>query len=114
MPTEPARRITAKAAAEAWQQGALLIDVRSPTGRARNGELAGAIVVGKADVVDFVTRQLGAWTGGVVLFCGSLAGTTPLIEALAAAGQSRVAEVEGGFAALAATGVFAVSEPLLA
>ena len=113
MTAETKHRISAAQAAEAWRKGAILIDVRSPNGRARNGELAGAVVVAKTDVVDFVTRRLGKSATEVVLFCGSVAGTTPLLEALSAAGQSHVSEVDGGFAALVDTEVFSVSEPVL-
>lgn len=106
-------RISAGKAVEAWRRGAILIDVRSPNGRARNGELAGTVVVAKPDVVDFVTQRLGKPGAELVLFCGSVSGTTPLLEALAEAGHLGAAEVDGGFASLVATGAFSVSEPLL-
>lgn len=99
-------RLDGPAALRAWETGAILIDVRSEQGRQKNGEVQGAVIVAKSDVVDFVTRRLRAGTSGkpVILFCGSVAGSGPLVEALVAAGQADVADVDGGFAALTGAG----------
>ncbi len=101
--TTPAKtRIDGQTALAAWREGAILIDVRSEQGRSKNGEVQGAIIVAKSDVVDVVTRRLRGRSSAqpVILFCGSVAGTAPLIEALVAAGETAVADVEGGVAAL--------------
>ncbi len=97
-----ATRIDGPSALNAWKDGAILIDVRSEQGRQKNGEVQGAIIVAKSDVVDFVTRRLSGrrYDQPVILFCGSVAGTGPLVEQLVAAGQAGVADVEGGFGAL--------------
>ncbi len=104
-------RIDATAAAALWRAGAILIDVRSPAGRAKNGELVGAVIVPKTDVVEFVANRLAGRRQPVVLFCGSVAGSEPLVSALVAAELPRVADVEGGFPALVATGAFTVTPP---
>lgn len=102
-------RIGAPAALAAWRAGAILIDVRSAAGRQKNGEAQGAIIVAKSDVVDFVTRRLPAGGGQkVILFCGSVAGSGPLVAQLAAAGVADVADVDGGFAALTGEGGLAL------
>ena len=103
-------RIDGPAALAAWKDGAVLIDVRSEQGRQKNGEVQGAVIVAKTDVVDFVTRRLKGRAPGhpVILFCGSVAGSGPLVELLVAAGQAGVADVEGGFAALTGPGGLAL------
>jgi rhodanese-related sulfurtransferase len=109
--TTPAKtRIDGETALTAWREGAILIDVRSEQGRRKNGEVQGAVIVAKSDVVDFVTRRLKGRSARqpVLLFCGSVAGTAPLIEALVAAGETGVADVEGGFAALTGANGLAV------
>ncbi|MBB3770039.1 rhodanese-related sulfurtransferase [Angulomicrobium tetraedrale] len=98
----PAFRITAAEAHKAVAQGALLIDVRSLTGRNRDGEVAGAVVVAKPDVVDVLTRRVArvAPEQKIVLFCGSPKGSEPLVRTLIEAGFSEVYDVEGGAPAL--------------
>lgn len=104
-------RIDAFSAAELFHAGAILVDVRSAAGRAKNGELAGAAIVAKPDVVNFVTQRLSGRRQPVLLFCGSVAGTEGLIRDLRAAGATQVADVEGGFAALVAAGLLQVPPP---
>lgn len=106
-------RITAHEAIIAWKNGAILVDVRSPGGRARNGEIAEAVVAPKSLVVDLLSRHLKHGAGPFILFCGSVAGTTPLVEALVLEGLTQVYEVDGGFASLAEVGTLQVSERLL-
>lgn len=103
----PSTRIDADTALAAWRDGAILIDVRSDKGRGAHGEIRGAVVVPKPDVVEFVTRRLEGRRQPVVLFCGSVAGTEKLVAGLLAEGVEDVAEVDGGYAALTATGAFA-------
>lgn len=113
MTTPTTSRIQADDAITAWRNGAILVDVRSPAGRARNGEIAEAVVVPKALAVDVLAGRLQPGQASIVLFCGSVAGTTPLVEALVSRGLTQVYEVDGGFAALAATGALQVSDKLL-
>jgi rhodanese-related sulfurtransferase len=83
--------------ASLWHEGALLLDVRSPAGRAKAGEVQGAVNVPKGDVVALVTRRLAGHAGAEVLLCGSVAGSGPLVETPRAAGHEKVGDVEGGF-----------------
>lgn len=95
-------RISGPEALTLIRNGAVLIDVRSAAGRAANGEVKGAAIVAKSDVPDFLEHRtsLGATDRPVVLFCGSVAGSGPVIEQLLARGITNAVDVEGGFAAL--------------
>lgn len=100
--TIPAFRITAEEARAARDAGALLVDVRGLSGRVRDGEVGGAVILAKADAVDALTRRLALREPGqkTVIFCSSVRGSTPVVEALIAAGLSQVYEVDGGAPAL--------------
>jgi rhodanese-related sulfurtransferase len=82
--------------------GALLIDVRSAAGRAASGEIPGATLVDR-DNLDalFGPSDNPAITVDtpVVVVCGSIKGSGPVAEALAARGYSAVSHVDGGFPA---------------
>ncbi len=95
-------RLTGDAALAAFRDGALLIDLRSEAGRQKNGEAHGAIVIPKSDVVEAVTRRFARVSGDqkIVIFCGSIKGSEPIVDQLEAAGVSNVFDVDGGFAAL--------------
>jgi rhodanese-related sulfurtransferase len=95
-------RLDGQAALAAFRSGALLIDVRSEAGRQKNGEAHGAIVIPKADVVDAVTQRLARANPDqkIVIFCGSIKGSEPIVDQLQAAGIGNVFDVEGGFDAL--------------
>lgn len=95
-------RIDGKTALDAFRSGALLIDVRSEAGRQKNGEAHGAIVIPKTDVLDAVTKRLGRTSADqkIVIFCGSIKGSEPIVDQLQAAGVSNVFDVDGGFEAL--------------
>lgn len=103
----PAYRISAEAAAEYIKAGALVIDVRSEAGRQANGELHGAVVIAKPDVLQTVTTKIGRAFPGqkTVVFCGSVKGSGPIVDQLVAAGYDNVHDVDGGFAALVAANV---------
>lgn len=95
-------RLTPSAAAEAIEAGALLIDVRSEVGRGRDGELQGAVVIAKTDVVGILSKRMRkvAEDEKIVVFCGSVKGSAPVIDALVSAGFRSVYDVDGGFPAL--------------
>lgn len=94
-------RISAREALRKLRNGAVLIDVRSRKGRAANGELQGAVIVAKADILTFITRAgFAASDRQVVIFCGSIEGSGPVIEILHHHGVTQAVDVEGGFAAL--------------
>lgn len=98
--------IDAAAALAQRAAGALVLDVRSAKGRAENGELPGAVIVAKEAVAPLFAgalRDLPKDTG-VLVFCGSVKGSTPAVEALRALGFAQAVDVEGGFAALREAG----------
>jgi rhodanese-related sulfurtransferase len=104
--------VTASEGAERVAAGAVLIDVRSETGRQTGGELLGAIVVGKDEVasklsVDSPDRiaAVDSTTTPVVVVCGSVHGSGPVAAQLIAWGYSNVVHVEGGFPAWKAAGL---------
>ena len=100
-------RLNASQAADAVASGALLIDVRSEVGRGRSGELKGAVVIAKTDVLDVLSKRLRKTEDGqkIVIFCGSVAGSGPVVEALAETGLTEIYDVDGGFGALVEQGL---------
>ena len=84
-------------------RGALLVDVRSDAGRASAGTVPGALVVAKSDVIAFAEEHDPG--RDIVVFCGSIEGSGPFVDYLAAQGFTGVAHVDGGFDALAGQGV---------
>ncbi|MCU1423967.1 MAG: Rhodanese domain protein [Microbacteriaceae bacterium] len=94
---------SAAAARDRVESGALLVDVRSDAGRAASGAITGASIVAKTDVAAFAATQDP--NREVVIFCGTTAGSAPVVAALAEAGFTAVSHVEGGFEALAAEGL---------
>ncbi|WP_432513242.1 rhodanese-like domain-containing protein [Kineococcus sp. SYSU DK001] len=104
--------VDAGTAGRAVAGGALLVDVRSDAGRAAHGALPQAVVVGKDEVGPRFTlggpRALPQLTGldqGIVVVCGSPAGSGPVAAELLAAGFTDVVHVEGGFPAWEAAGL---------
>lgn len=97
--------ISAAAAGAALQQGALLIDVRGPTARVRDGVLLGSIAIDKTDVLDVLQRHFDARAKDVLVFCTSEQGSGPVVERLRAGGYIQARQVEGGFPALARQGL---------
>lgn len=100
--TNDTTRLTAQSAVEAIQTGALLIDVRSEAGRNRDGELKGAVVIAKADVLDVLSKRIRKASDDqkIVIFCGSVKGSGPIVDILTQAGFAGVYDVDGGFPAL--------------
>jgi FMN reductase len=92
-PVEGLRRIAA---------GARVIDVRSNEGRDSAGTLDGAEVVLKPDVADWA-RNVDP-EKELVVFCGSVRGSGPVVEQLIEAGFSNIVHVDGGFDGLRRAG----------
>ncbi|MFT3688350.1 rhodanese-like domain-containing protein [Paenirhodobacter sp.] len=85
----------------------LLIDVRSAKGRAENGELASAVILPKAQVEPIFSGPLAPVSkdARIVVFCGSVAGSGPVVEVLQRLGYRNAVDVEGGYAALKERGL---------
>lgn len=85
----------------------LLIDVRLLKGRAENGEVAAAVILPKTRVRELFTGAFATVPkdARIVVFCGSVAGSGPVVETLLALGFANVADVEGGHAALKERGL---------
>jgi rhodanese-related sulfurtransferase len=99
--TTPELRTPAAAGAKV-AGGALLIDVRSAAGRASSGEIPGATPADRNDLdALFGPSDNPAITldTPVVIVCGSVNGSGPVAEALAARGYTDVSHVDGGFPA---------------
>ena len=91
--------IAALDARERLEAGARLIDVRSAEGRAASGELAGATVVAKSAIAEFAENL--DRDAEIVVFCGTTAGSGPVVDWLDDNGFTNVHHVEGGYTALA-------------
>lgn len=108
---------TPDAAGAKVADGALLIDVRSAAGRASAGEIPGATLADRNDL-DALFGPVGApriaVDTPVVVVCGSINGSGPVAEALAARGYTDVSHVDGGFPAWKAAGLPAAEAALSA
>lgn len=82
----------------------LLIDVRSPKGRAENGEIPAAVIVPKDRVEPLFSGPLASTPrdARIVVFCGSIAGSGPAVETLHRLGFTNAVDVDGGYGALKA------------
>lgn len=79
---------------------ATLVDVRSEASRIEFGTIPGSIIVGKTDVAqEFGVRSRNR-SERIIVFCGSVDGSGPVVDELEALGYTDVAHVEGGFPAL--------------
>lgn len=85
----------------------LLIDVRAPKGRAENGEIASALILPKTLVQQVFSGPFASVPKGarIVVFCGSVNGSGPVVETLRGLGFTNVADVDGGYAAVRDRGV---------
>lgn len=96
--------ITPEQAIVRQQDGALLIDVRSPQGQAQDGLITGAVPVSKADAPAAldprshtrIPELSGDLDQEIVVFCGSEAGSDPIIDQLRKDGYRHVHQIEGG------------------
>ncbi|MCB8913393.1 rhodanese-like domain-containing protein [Rhodococcus rhodochrous] len=79
------------------EKGALLIDVRRAASREKFGVVPGAEHVEKNEIE---TRfGDGNRSRQIVVFCGSIAGSGPVVEQLREFGYADVVHIEGGFEA---------------
>ncbi|OZC90654.1 rhodanese [Rhodococcus sp. 06-412-2C] len=85
---------------EAVAGEATLVDVRSAPSRIEFGTVAGAIVVDKDDVAVEFGADNRDRSERIVVFCGSVKGSGPVVEKLKELGYTNVAHVDGGFPAL--------------
>lgn len=85
----------------------LLIDVRAPKGRAENGEITSALIPPKTLVEQVFSGPLASVPKGarIVVFCGSVNGSGPVVQTLEGLGFTNVADVDGGYAAVRERGV---------
>lgn len=107
--TDPAQEpelISAEEGASRVADGALLIDVRSEATRNRVGALSGAVVVDRERLPEMFgddsPERLAELRDGdqpIVVVCGSVDGSRPVAEWLAANGFPGVVHVDGGFPA---------------
>ena len=109
---EDTQLITADEAVQLIEQGALLVDVRSEGGRARTGAVPGSLIVNRERVEeDFAPHsphrltQVENTEQKIVVFCGSVNGSRPVIEKLKVLGYANAVHVDGGFPALRDAGV---------
>ncbi len=105
-PTFDAPLITAQEAADRAAAGALVVDVRSDAGRARDGVIPGSIRGDRNNleaqfVIDSPEKlaEITDWDQDIVIVCGTINGSGPVAEQLRAQGFTNVAHVDGGFPA---------------
>lgn len=96
------RLVSAKEGIARVAAGARLIDVRSDEGRDSTGTVDGAQVVLKPDVEAFAVGR--DRDEKLVVFCGSVRGSGPVVEQLVASGFTNIVHVDGGFGALRRAG----------
>ncbi|QAY63756.1 sulfurtransferase [Xylanimonas allomyrinae] len=107
--TSPELQTAADAGAKV-ADGALLIDVRSAALRASTGEIPGATIADRDDLDALfgpAAAPAVAHDTPVVVVCGSINGSGPVAEALAARGYTDVSHVDGGFGAWKDAGLLA-------
>lgn len=104
--TYDAPLITAEQAAQRAAEGALVIDVRSDAGRARDGVIPGSVRADRTALdaqflIDSPEKlaEVTEWDQDIVIVCGTIDGSGPVAEYLRAQGFSNVAHVDGGFPA---------------
>ncbi len=85
----------------------LLLDVRAPKGRAENGEIASAVILPKTLIEQVFSGPFASVPrdARIIVFCGSVNGSGPVVETLTGLGFTNVADVDGGYAAVKARGI---------
>lgn len=95
--------------AEAADRTATLIDVRSEKSRIEFGTIEAAIVVDKSDVQSEFGRDGRDRSEPIVVFCGSIKGSGPVVEELKELGYTNVSHIDGGYPAWKEQGLPTVS-----
>lgn len=95
--------------ADAAAADAKLIDVRSEKSRIELGTIAGAIVVDKGDVQAQFGGDEADRSEPIVVFCGSVKGSGPVVDELKELGYTNVSHIDGGFPAWKEQGLPTVS-----
>lgn len=85
----------------------MLIDVRAPKGRTENGKIASALILPKSLVEPVFSGPLAAVPkdARIVVFCGSVNGSDPVVQTMAGLGFTNVVDVDGGYAAVKERGI---------
>ncbi|HIY24080.1 MAG TPA: hypothetical protein H9837_07230 [Candidatus Brachybacterium merdigallinarum] len=102
----PGKLISPEEAVARQEAGALLIDVRGPISRAKQGLVDGAVIVSKEEapqVLDPASESRLSELDGdleqdVVVFCGTEFGSDPIVDHLVAHGYRNVHQIAGGIA----------------
>jgi len=106
VPSFDAPLISPAEAAERFAAGAVVIDVRSDAGRAKDGVIPGSIR-GDRNRIDaqFLLdspeklAEITEWDQDIVIVCGTNLGSGPVAEKLREKGFTNVSHVDGGFPA---------------
>ena len=94
--------ISAADAVALAERGARVIDVRSRAGRESSGTVNGAEIVAKDAVAEFAATVDA--DEDLVVYCGTTAGSGPVVDWLTDNGFTNVSHIEGGFDALKTAG----------
>ncbi|KAB1656975.1 MULTISPECIES: rhodanese-like domain-containing protein [unclassified Pseudoclavibacter] len=100
----PGNLISPDEAVERHANGAVLIDVRGPITRGKQGLVDDAIVIDKARTAEVLNpdsdERIAQLTGDldqdVVVFCGSEFGSDPVVDQLKEYGYQNVHQIAGG------------------
>jgi len=117
-PAAEAPLISPEEAANRFAAGAVVVDVRSDAGRAKDGVIPGSIR-GDRDRIDaqFLLdspeklAEITEWDQDIVIVCGSIRGSGPVAQKLRESGFTNVAHVDGGFPAWRDAGAPAAELP---
>lgn len=102
---EGIRTLSADAAAFRREEGAVVLDVRGPGGKAK-GAIPGAVDVERERLDELLSREslgrIEAITSSdqeILVYCGSNNGSRPVAKWLQEHGYTNVAQIDGGFRA---------------
>ncbi|KXC04578.1 rhodanese-like domain-containing protein [Microbacterium hominis] len=113
-PAVEAPLISPEEAADRFAPDAVVVDVRSDAGRAKDG-----VIRGDRDRIDaqFLLdspeklAEITEWDQDIVIVCGSIRGSGPVAQKLRESGFTNVAHVDGGFPAWRDAGAPAAELP---
>lgn len=106
------RLVAADDAAQRVAAGALFIDVRSDTSRDDSGSIPGARATDRNNLSEIFGLTAGAehtpvisYDTPIVVVCGSIRGSAPVVIALQEQGFTDVTHIDGGFSAWQSAGL---------